>query len=114
MFEGMTRSASEGKRVLQLEYEAYEERAAKQLHELAIEATERWSLGGVVAVHRTGLVPIGESSVLVAASAAHRGEAFEAARWLIDTLKAEVAIWKKEIFESGAAWVGSERVGTEE
>jgi len=114
VFEGTTRSPSEGKAVLQLEYEAYEERARKQLEELAQEAARRWGLGGVLAIHRTGLVPIGETSVVVAASAPHRGEAFEAARWLIDTLKSEVAIWKKEIFEGGAAWVGSEAVAHDE
>jgi molybdopterin synthase catalytic subunit len=114
VFEGSTRSPSEGKTVLQLEYEAYEDRARKQLDELAQEAASRWGLGGVLAIHRTGLVPIGETSVLVAAAAPHRAEAFEAARWLIDTLKAEVAIWKKEIFEGGGAWVGTEAVGADE
>ena len=107
-FEGTTRSPSEGRIVTRLEYEAYEERAQAQLRALALEASDRWGLGGVVAMHRTGVVPIGEPSVLVACAAPHRAEAFEAARWLIDTIKADAAIWKKEIFEDGEAWVGTD------
>lgn len=106
VFEGSTRSPNEGRTVLRLEYEAYEARAEKQLRELAEEAVARWDARGVVAMHRTGTVPIGEPSVLVAVATPHRVEAFEAARWLIDTLKAEVAIWKKEIFDDGEAWAG--------
>ncbi|MHB8513382.1 MAG: molybdenum cofactor biosynthesis protein MoaE [Actinomycetota bacterium] len=109
VFEGSTRSPSEGKIVLSLEYEAYEERAIKQLEELAREAVSKFGLGGVVAMHRTGVVEAGDPSVIVAACAPHRAEAFEGARWLIDTLKEQVAIWKKEVFESpdgrGEAWV---------
>jgi molybdopterin synthase catalytic subunit len=106
VFEGTTRSPSEGRDVLRLEYEAYEERAARQIREFAEEAVARYGLGGVVAVHRTGVVPIGEPSVIVAAAAPHRPEAFEAARALIDRVKDEAAIWKKEIFADGEAWVG--------
>lgn len=106
MFEGSTRSPSEGRTVVRLAYEAWEERAARQLDAFARESAARWDLGGVVAVHRTGAVPIGEPSVVVAAAAPHRAEAFEAARWLIDVVKAEAAIWKKEIFADGEAWVG--------
>jgi molybdopterin synthase catalytic subunit len=107
-FEGTTRSPNEGREVKSLEYEAYEERAEKQLSALAAEAATKFGLGGVVAVHRTGVVPIGEPSVVVAVAAAHRAEAFEGARWLIDRVKADVAIWKKEIFADGEAWVGVE------
>lgn len=106
VFEGSTRSPTDGRNVLRLEYEAFDKRAIAQLDAFAREAAAHWRLGGVVAVHRVGLVPIGEPSVLVAAAAPHRAEAFEAARWLIDTVKAEAAIWKKEIFEGGEAWVG--------
>lgn len=106
-FEGSTRSPDAGRVVERLWYEAWEEKAEQQLRALATEAMERWPLGGVVAVHRTGDVPPGEPSVLVAASAPHRAEAFEAARWLIDTLKATVAVWKKEIFEDGEAWANA-------
>jgi molybdopterin synthase catalytic subunit len=107
-FEGTTRSPNEGREVKSLEYEAYEGRAEKQLSALAAEAATKFGLGGVVAVHRTGAVPIGEPSVVVAVAAAHRAEAFEGARWLIDRVKADVAIWKKEIFANGEAWVGAE------
>lgn len=106
-FEGSTRSPDDGRDVLELSYEAYESRALSQLDAIAREAASRWGLGGVVAVHRIGLVAPGEPSVLVAACAPHRGEAFEAARWLIDTIKETVAVWKKEIFADGERWVGS-------
>lgn len=107
-FEGSTRSPSAGRDVLRLEYEAYEERAEKQLRELAETAIERFGLGGVVAVHRTGTVEPGAPSVVVAAAAAHRDEAFRGARWLIDELKATVAIWKKEVFADGESWAGAD------
>jgi len=105
-FEGTTRSPSDGKVVRLLEYEAYEERAAAQLKGLANEAADTFDLGGVVAAHRTGVVPIGEVSVVVSAVAAHRDQAFDGARWLIDRIKADAAIWKKEVFEDGERWVG--------
>ena len=107
VFEGTTRSPDGDRVVERLFYEAYDERAQHQLRAFAEQAVSRWSLGGVVAVHRTGDVPPGEPSVVVAAVAAHRAEAFEAARWLIDTIKAEAAVWKKEIFSDGESWVGT-------
>lgn len=106
VFEGTTRSPNDGERVLRLSYEAWAEQAERQLRALAERAVERWELGGAVAVHRTGEVAPGRPSVVVAASAPHRDEAFAAARWLLDTLKAEVAIWKKEITARGETWVG--------
>ena len=106
VFEGSTRSPSDGKVVQRLEYEAWTDRAETQLARIAAEAVRRWDLGGAVAVHSTGEVPIGESSVVVAAAAAHRDAAFAAARWMIDTLQAEAAVWKKEVFDDGEAWVG--------
>ncbi|HEX9696812.1 MAG TPA: molybdenum cofactor biosynthesis protein MoaE [Actinomycetota bacterium] len=113
-FEGSTRSPSGGKRVERLEYEAWIERAEEQLSGLAREAAQTYGLGGVVAVHRTGVVPIGEPSVLVAASSAHRAQAFEAARWLIDTIKAQASIWKKEIFDVGEAWANMDGPGRDD
>jgi molybdopterin synthase catalytic subunit len=107
-FEGTTRSPNEGREVMSLEYEAYEDLALKQLRALAEEAATTFGLGGVVAVHRTGAVPIGHPSVVVACASAHRAEAFDGARWLIDRIKADVAIWKKEIFVDGEAWIGVE------
>jgi molybdopterin synthase catalytic subunit len=106
VFEGSTRSPNEGREVVRMFYEAYDVRAEAQLRALASEAMERWSLGGVVAVHRTGDVQPGEPSVLVAAAAAHRAEAFEGARWLIDQIKSTVAVWKKEIFADAESWAG--------
>ena len=105
-FEGTTRSPNEGREVRLLEYEAYDERAEKQLRAFAEETVAEFGLGGVVAVHRTGVVPIGEPSVVVACAAAHRAEAFEGARKVIDRIKADAAIWKKEVFDDGDAWVG--------
>ena len=107
-FEGTTRSPSDGKVVRLLEYEVYEEHALKQLSALAHEAVEKFGLGGVAAAHRTGVVPVGEVSVVVSAVAPHREQAFDGARWLIDRIKADAAIWKKEIFEDGERWVGAD------
>jgi len=107
-FEGTTRSPSDGKVVRLLEYEAYEERALKQLSALSHEAVEKFGLGGVAAAHRTGVVPVGEVSVVVSAVAPHREQAFDGARWLIDRIKSDAAIWKKEIFEDGERWVGAD------
>jgi molybdopterin converting factor subunit 1 len=96
-FEGVTRD------VLQLEYEAYAEMAEPRLHAIAAEEAERHGLCAVAVEHRTGTVPLGEPSVIVAASAAHRGEAFAGARAVIDRVKAEAPIWKVEIDGDGAA-----------
>ncbi|HVL33728.1 MAG TPA: molybdenum cofactor biosynthesis protein MoaE [Actinomycetota bacterium] len=108
VFEGTTRSPSDGRIILRLEYEAWEDRAETQLRALAEEAMQRFGARGVLAVHRTGVVPIGETSVVVACATPHRGEAFEATRWLIDTLKGTVAVWKKEVFEDGEAWTNAD------
>jgi molybdopterin synthase catalytic subunit len=107
-FEGTTRSPSGGRVVRLLEYEAYEERALKQLRDLADEAAEEFGLGGIVAAHRIGVVPVGHVSVVVSTVAPHRDQAFDGARWLIDRIKADAAIWKKEVFDDGEAWVGVE------
>ena len=107
VFEGTARDQSEGRPVLRLEYEAYERVALPQLRALAEDVAARFALGGVVAVHRVGSVDVCQPAVVVAAAAAHRGEAFAAARELIDRTKSEVAIWKKEVFAQGhASWVG--------
>ena len=107
VFEGTTRSPNEGRDVTRLEYEAYEDRARGQLQQIAEAVAAEHGCGGVVAVHRVGLVTIGQPAVVVAASAPHRGEAFAAARALIDRVKSEVYIWKKEVFADGAVWVGA-------
>ena len=88
-----------------LEYEAYEEQALPRMRAIAAEARTRWpDLGRLALLHRTGPVPIGSSAVVVVASAPHRGEAFDAARFVIDALKATVPIWKRETWEDGESW----------
>ena len=110
VFSGTARDHAEGRDdVRQLEYEAYEEQVVPRLAHIAEEARRRWPTTGRLALlHRTGPLAIGETSVIVAASAPHRDEAFEAARFCIDTLKATVPIWKKETWTDGtdvsSAW----------
>lgn len=107
-FEGVTRADVDADHgcVQRLEYEAYEPMASKRLEFLARQARTRWSLGRVAVVHRIGAVPPAEASVMIAVAGSHRAEAFEACRWLIDTLKEEVPIWKKDVFEDGSTrWV---------
>lgn len=107
-FSGVVRDNSKGKRVLYLEYEAYPEMAIKQMQLIADEIRQRWGITHVSMVHRTGRLQIGEASVCIALSAAHRGEAFEACRYAIDRLKQIVPVWKKEVWEGGEYWVGWE------
>jgi MoaE-MoaD fusion protein len=108
VFDGIVRNNSRGRRTLYLEYEAYEEMALNQMQELARQARKRFAVRHVTVVHRLGRIEIGETSVLIIVSAAHRAAAFEANRWLIDTLKQTVPIWKKEFFADGAIWAPGE------
>lgn len=108
VFLGCTRAEThaDGRRLLALDYEAYHDMALKQLHDLAAEARRRWPIVKLAILHRVGRVGLGEPSVVIAVSTPHRGDAFDACRWLIDTLKRDVAIWKKEVWEDGGAtWV---------
>lgn len=110
-FEGITRAhtpAAPGRRVVRLEYEAYEEMAEARLAAIAREAVERWDLRGIEIVHRLGNVPVGEASVRVLAAAAHRDAAFIACRFAIDTVKRSAPIWKKEFFDDGSRWADGE------
>lgn len=110
-FEGTVRDHHEGKSVAFLEYEAYVPMARSELQRLAGEASERWPLEGIALDHRIGRLEIGEVAVAIAVSAAHRGPAFDALRWLIDTLKQTVPIWKRETGPDGAYWIeGPEHV----
>ncbi len=107
-FEGVTRAQSDAAhgRLVHLEYEAYESMAREQLQRLADEAVKRWSAGRVAILHRLGCVPVGEASVIIAVACGHRDQSFDACRWLIDTLKVDVPIWKKDVFEDGfVRWV---------
>lgn len=108
VFDGIVRNNTRGRATLYLDYEAYEEMAIKQMRQLAAEARERFGVRQVALVHRLGRLEIGETSVLIVVASAHRGQAFEACRWLIDTLKQTVPIWKKESFSDGAVWAAGE------
>jgi MoaE-MoaD fusion protein len=105
-FVGTVRRRSRGRDVLHLEYEAYEEMAEEMLARLGAELTERHSLAAVAIHHRTGRVEIGEPSVVIAASAAHRAAALDAVREAIDTLKETIPLWKKEVYAGGDEWIG--------
>jgi molybdopterin converting factor subunit 1 len=108
VFEGIVRNHTRGRRTLYLDYEAYEEMALKQMEELAARALAEFKIRDVAIVHRLGRLEIGETSVLIVVATAHRAAAFDACRWLIDTLKRTVPIWKKEHFEDGAVWADGE------
>jgi len=105
-FAGTTRIENAGRRVMRLEYEAYEPMALGEMRKIARAAGERFAIVRIAITHRIGRVDIGETSVAIAVSAAHRGEAFDACRFAIDRIKEIVPIWKKEYFEGGELWVG--------
>jgi molybdopterin synthase catalytic subunit len=107
-FIGTTRNHHEGRRVTRLEYEAYPEMALVEMRKIGDEARRRWPIDGVAIVHRIGTVPLGEASVVIAVSAGHRHAAFEACHFAIGRLKEVVPIWKKEHFEGGEIWIGSQ------
>ncbi len=107
-FEGVVRNQTRGRRTLYLDYEAYEEMALRQMERLADQALKEFQVLEVRLVHRLGRLEIGETSVLIVVASAHRAAAFDACRWLIDTLKRTVPIWKKEYFEDGAVWADGE------
>jgi molybdopterin synthase catalytic subunit len=104
VFDGIVRNHTRGRPTLHLDYEAYEEMALRQMRELGLKARERFGVRQVTMLHRLGRLEIGETSVLIVVASAHRSAAFEACRWLIDTLKQTVPIWKKETFADGAVW----------
>jgi molybdopterin synthase catalytic subunit len=106
-FSGVVRNNSRGRRVLYLEYDGYRPMAEKKLQELAEEVEQRWECR-IAIRHRLGRLEIGEASVMIAVSSAHRATAFEACRHAIDTLKVTVPIWKKEVWEGGEVWIEGE------
>ena len=108
VFDGIVRNHSRGRRTLHLDYEAYEEMAVRQMRELGQKARERFGVRQVTMVHRLGRLEIGETSILIVVASAHRTAAFEACRWLIDTVKTTVPIWKRETFVDGAVWAPGE------
>jgi molybdopterin synthase catalytic subunit len=107
-FLGTTRDHNDGRRVTLLEYEAYPEMALAEMRKIGETARERWPIHAIAMVHRIGVVPIGEASVAIAVSSAHRVAAFEACHFAIDRLKEVVPIWKKEHFDGGEIWIGSQ------
>lgn len=107
-FIGTTRDNNEGRKVIALDYEAYPEMAEKELARLGEEAKKRWHIERIAIVHRIGPVQITEPSVIIAVSAAHRADAFEACRFAIEEIKKSVPIWKKELFEGGEVWIGTQ------
>lgn len=107
IFIGTVRDHTRGKRVVRLEFEAYEKMAMSEMQKIADEMMGRWPLHKIVMHHRVGVLQIGEVPVIIAVSASHRDAAFDACRYAIDTLKQTVPIWKKEVFEDGEEWVAA-------
>ena len=107
-FIGTTRNYNEGRRVIALDYEAYPEMAEKELARIGAEAKQKWPICKMAIVHRLGPVQIGEASVIIVVSSAHRDAAFAASRLAIEEIKKTVPIWKKEVFEGGEVWIGSQ------
>lgn len=107
VFIGTVRDATKGRKVVRLEFEAYEPMALKEMEKIAKQAFEKWPVQKLVIHHRVGVLEVGEAPVVIAVSCAHRDAAFEACRFVIDTLKRTVPIWKKEIFEDGETWVAA-------
>lgn len=107
VFIGTVRNATKGKTVTRLEFEAYETMALREMEKIAGQSFEKWPVQKILIHHRTGVLQIGEIPVIIAVSAAHRAAAFDACRYIIDTLKETVPIWKKEFFEDGEVWVAA-------
>lgn len=108
VFDGIVRDNTRGRKTLFLDYEAYEEMALSQMRGLAAEALTKFPIRDVALLHRLGRLEVGETSVLIVVASAHRAAAFDACRWLIDTLKKTVPIWKKEHFADGVVWAAGE------
>lgn len=107
VFIGTVRSATEGRNVEMLEFEAYGRMAVKEIEKIAHLVEKEWPVNKIVVHHRTGMLTVGEIAVVIAVSAAHRDAAFKACRYIIDMLKQTVPIWKKEIFDDGETWVSA-------
>jgi molybdopterin synthase catalytic subunit len=107
IFIGTVRNATKGKPVLKLEFEAYNKLAINEINKITKQVIKQWPVQKILVHHRTGTLLVGEIPVIIAVSAAHRDAAFEACRYIIDTLKQTVPIWKKEFFEDGEVWVAA-------
>ena len=113
VFDGFVRNNFKGQRTLYLEYESYEAMAYAKMREIAAEIHAKFPVHRLAMVHRLGRLEIGETSVVIVVTSAHRAAAFEACRYAIDTLKRVVPIWKKEYFAGGAVWAEGEKAGQE-
>lgn len=107
-FIGITRNNNEGRNVIALDYEAYPEMAEKELARIGEDASKKWQICRMAIVHRLGPVQITDASVVIAVSSAHREAAFAACRFAIEEIKRTVPIWKKEVFEGGEVWIGTQ------
>ena len=107
VFIGTVRNATKGRQVVKLEFEAYEPMALAEMEKIVSDTFNKWPVQRVLVHHRSGVLQVGDVPVIIAVSAAHRAAAFDACRYIIDTLKQSVPIWKKEIFEDGEAWVAA-------
>jgi len=114
LFYGVVRNNSQGRRVLYLEYDAYPSMAVKKMRQVAEEAHSRWDITDMAIDHRIGRLEVGETSLLVAVSAPHRREAFEACHYAVDRIKEIVPVWKKEVWEGGESWVEGHPVAAAE
>ncbi|GAB4465390.1 MAG: molybdenum cofactor biosynthesis protein MoaE [Thermoflexibacter sp.] len=107
IFIGTVRSKTSDKKVVRLEYEAYDTMAIKKIQEIVSQANQQWNILKYAVVHRKGILQIGEAAVVIAVATPHRQAAFEACKYIIDTIKENVPIWKKEIYEDGEIWVAA-------
>lgn len=107
LFLGVVRDNTQDRPVDRLDYEAYDRMAISEMQKIVDEAHRRWAVLRCVVVHRTGTLRIGEIAVLIGVATAHRADAFDACRYIIDTIKQTVPIWKKEIFTDGEVWVNA-------
>lgn len=107
VFIGTVRNETKGKKVLRLEFEAYESMAIREMNKIGEDILKKWPVLKILIHHRTGILQVGEVPVVIAVAAAHRNAAFDACKYAIDTLKQSVPIWKKEVFEDGEVWVAA-------
>ena len=107
VFTGTVRDHFEDKKVIRLEFEAYQAMAVKEMERLAVICAEKWPCHRIAIHHRTGVLQVGEIPVIIGVSCTHRREAFAACQFLIDTLKESIPIWKKEVFQDGSHWVSA-------
>jgi len=104
VFEGVARNHFQGREVVELAYEAYDAMAIPVMRQIGDEISQRWPGTRTAIVHRTGIVPVGEPTVVIAVGTPHRAECYAASRYALEQLKARVPVWKKEIYTDGSAW----------